>query len=128
MDEVSSFLASLEYPISGGRSLPRGYKAKFWTDHKTFVVCAIFRVEKVVKNGNGKVKFVKLSDQPVAFGVSEVNLDAGDKFDVIGGKYVPGLGRHIAKQRAINAIPKENWYSATSPYAGILISTGEKGS
>jgi hypothetical protein len=100
----------------GGKSLPSGYKARYFTDHENFVVCHIHRVEKVVKNGSGRVKHFKLSDQPVAVGVSLVNHDAGDYYDVVNGNQMPGIGKHIALQRAIEAMPQ--------PTSGYTITYG----
>ena len=96
--------------IKGDRPLPEGYKARFYTDHITFVVCHIHKVEKVVRNGKGQVKRVKLSKSPVSVGVSLVNRDSSDSFDYIrrAGRYIPspGLGKHIALQRALAEMPE----------------------
>ena len=104
--------------IKGGRTLPEGYKARFYTDNATFVVCHVHKVVKVVRNGQGKVKHIKLSEQPVSVGVSLVNRDSSDTFDYIlkAGRHVPspGLGKHIALQRALAAMP-ENEIDFPSP-------------
>jgi hypothetical protein len=93
-----------------GKVVPDGFKARFFTDRSTFVVCILQKVEKVVRNGKGKVKFVQLSN-PVATGVSLVNEEAGDTFNW-------ELGKHIAQQRAIAAFPKPLMWDATNPRFG----------
>lgn len=98
-ESVKRITPDTKFNFKNARSIPKGYKARYFTDNVTFVVCVIQPL-KEKRTSTGKVKYSKVG-APVATGFSLVNHDAGDEFNW-------EMGKHIAKERALDNLEVNN--------------------